>query len=237
MSALNIDPTTTQEAMARPGRGQLFSRRFVALAKSGNAYDRYVLAMRLFLTVLAATLLAILGLWPAFQDDEVSFTLSYEDVAASDDQIRMINPRYVGKDAFDRVFTIAAASGLQDSPDDPRIRLEKISASLDLEENVQMMATSRSGTYFVDQGYLELGGDVVLETTDGYRFTGGTARFDLTRHTASSEQEIAGYGPLGHFQAGSFQIQIDEKRVIFEGGVRMQLDPTGRGGAALGTNS
>ena len=50
--------------------------------------------MRLFLTVLAAALLAMLGLWPAFQDDEVSFTLSYEDVAASDDQIRMINPRW-----------------------------------------------------------------------------------------------------------------------------------------------
>lgn len=237
MSTTEIDRTTGQENVIRPGKGQLIWRGFVALARSGRAYDRYVLSMRLFLTVLALALVAVLGLWPAFNDEEISFTLSYEDVAASDDQIRMINPRYVGKDAFDRVFTISAASGLQDTPDDPRIRLEKISASLELEENVRVLATSRSGTYFVDQGYLELGGDVVLETTDGYRFTGGTARFDLSKHTVSSDEEISGYGPLGRFRAGRFVINIDEKSTIFEGRVRMQLDPTGRGGTALGPDS
>lgn len=52
-------------------------RRFAALARSGNAYDRYVLSMRLFLTVLALALVAVLGLWPAFNDEEISFTLSY----------------------------------------------------------------------------------------------------------------------------------------------------------------
>ena len=237
MSALKIDRTTGQENIIRPRRGQVFQRRFVALAKSGLIYDRYVLFMRLFLTVVALVLVIILGLWPAFNDEEVSFTLSYEDVAASDDQIRMVNPRYVGKDAFDRVFTISAASGLQDSPDDPRIRLEKISASLDFEENFRVIASSRSGTYFVDQGYLELGGDVVLETTDGYRFTGGTARFDLSKHTASSQEEISGYGPLGRFRADRFEIRIDEKRTIFEGRVNMRLDPTGRGGATLDPDS
>jgi lipopolysaccharide export system protein LptC len=237
LNTLKIDPTMGQEDVIRPGKGQLLQRRFMALAKSGLIYDRYVLSMRIFLTVLALALVAALGLWPAFNDEEVSFTLSYEDVAASDDQIRMVNPRYVGKDAFGRVFTITAASGLQDTPDDPRIRLEKISASLDLKDNVKVLATSRSGTYFVDQSYLELGGDVVLETTDGYRFTGGTARFDLSKHTASSEQEISGYGPLGRFRAGRFEIQVDEKSMIFEGGIRMQLDPTGRGGAALGPGS
>ena len=237
MSTLKFDRTAGAEKVIKPGKGQLLRRRFVALARSGQIYDRYVLSMRLFLTVTALSLVALLGLWPAFNDEEISFTLSYEDVAASDDQIRMVNPRYVGKDAFDRVFTISAASGLQDTPDDPRIRLEKISASLELEENVRVLATSRSGTYFVDQGYLELGGDVVLETTDGYRFTGGTARFDLSKHTASSEEEISGYGPLGRFRAGRFEIRINEKSTIFEGGVRMQLDPTGRGGAASGPNS
>lgn len=237
MSTTKIDRTTGQENVIRPGKGQLMWRSFVALARSGQAYDRYVLSMRLFLTVLALALVAVLGLWPAFNEEEVSFTLSYEDVAASDDQIRMINPRYVGKDAFDRVFTISAASGLQDTPDDPRIRLEKISASLELEENVHVSATSRSGTYFIDQGYLELGGNVVLETSDGYRFTGGTARFDLSKHKVSSDEEISGYGPLGRFQAGSFEIQIDEKSTIFEGRVHMQLDPTGRGGTATGPDS
>ncbi len=79
-----------------------------------------------------------------------------------------------------------------------------------------------------------MGGNVVLETSDGYRFTGGTARFDLSKHKVSSDEEISGYGPLGRFRAGRFVIKIDEKSTIFEGRVRMQLDPTGRGGTALG---
>ncbi len=223
-----------QDVVLRPGIVLRARNQVSAMLRSGSLYDRYVLGMRIFLTLVAAGIAVLLGIWPALNEREVSFTLSYEDVAESDDQIRMINPRFVGKDRLDRVFTVSASSGLQDTPDDPRVRLENISASLDLGDGVRIVATSKSGTYFVDQNLLELGGDVVLETTDGYRFTASKARFDLEKNIASSRDALGGYGPLGRFLSAHFEIRVDEKIAIFEGGIRMRLDPKGGGGKDMG---
>lgn len=194
---------------------------------SKHFYDHLVAWMRLGFALVALGLTVLVVLWPNIQDEEVSFTLSYEDTTTTSDQIRMVNLRYVGTDLGDKRFEIVADRGIQSSPEAPSIRLEGIRASVDMSEDRRAEVQSGGGTFFVEQNLLEMDGGVVMTTTDGYRFTAGTARLNLDNRHASSEEQISGSGPLGSFKADSFQIRVDERLVIFEGHIQMRLYPKG----------
>lgn len=225
MSAQNQD---TAAAKGGHDHDYLFSRGRAGAVRISRAYGFYVRFMRWGLSLAAAGLAVVIILWPNLQTEEVSFTLSHEDIEARDDQIRMVNPRYEGRDSRGRPFTVAAASGLQDSPDDPRIRLEEVKAEIRLADNTRVEARAASGNYFVDREMLELDGDVVLTTTDGYRFTVRDMYFDMNARIASGENGIEGMGPEGVFRASAFRLDIRDETVRFTGGVQVSLYPKGR---------
>lgn len=190
-------------------------------------YDLFVRGARLIFVLLALGSFAFVVFWPTLRDDEVAFTLSYEDVIPTDDQIRMINPRYVGTDNRGRRFRVSASTGVQSSPDDPRIRLEGIVANIDLSEGQVAEATSVGGTFFVDAKALDLDGGMVLTISDGYRFATGAAQFDLARRIARSQQPLSGYSPYGTIEATGFEIRVDDRLVIFKGRLHMRIFPDG----------
>lgn len=191
-------------------------------------YRTYVRVMRLLLSTVVITLAASILLWPLLNEEDASFTLSYEEVSKGDDQIRMVNPRYVGVDSNGRPFEVRAAEGVQDSPDDPRILLTQIFAGLDLENELVVEARSDQGIFRFERNLLELTGEVRIRTSDGYYFEGGVASFDIENRRAWSDERISGGGPLGIFEAGRFEFVIDEHKALFEGGVSMKIDPTGQ---------
>lgn len=214
-------------------------RRFLALRIFGRnlqpqdavtvkGYDLFVRAMRLGLSLVALGFLTFVVLWPTLRDDEVSFTLSYEDVLPSDDQIHMVNLEYVGTDKRDRMFKISADRGIQSSPDDPRIRLETIAASMMLEPGIDADVTSTGGTYYVKAKVLVMDGGMELITTDGYRFSAGASRLDLGNRLVTSDAPIEGTSKFGDFAAQGFQIRVDDRLVIFDGRTRMRVFPGGR---------
>jgi lipopolysaccharide export system protein LptC len=192
-----------------------------------SGYDIYVRWMRLILSVVSLGLAATLLLWPVLQTSEVSFVLSYEDISPGDDQIRMTNPRYVGTDSRDRRYTVSARSGVQPSPDEPRILLQGIVARLDLAGERAVEARSSRGFFETEANRLALQGDVRLVTTDGYRVKAGDTIFDMNNALANSALAVSGSGPVGVFEADSFEIRVDERVAIFNGRVRVRIDPLG----------
>ena len=190
-------------------------------------YDHLVAWSRRGFALTALGLAIFVVLWPTLQDEEVSFTLSYEDTTTTTDQIRMEDLHYVGTDLGDRRFEISADKGVQSSPEAPSIRLEGIRASLDMADDRQAEIRSGGGTFYVEENLLEMDGGVVMTTSDGYRFTAGAARFNLDSYKADSDEQISGQGPLGSFKADSFEIRVDERLVIFEGHIQMRLYPKG----------
>ena len=193
-----------------------------------TAYDAFVRWMRRILPLAALLVVLVIIFLPSLQSGEVSFTLSQTDVATVGDQIRMVKPNYRGTDSLGRFFEISADSGVQVSPDDPRIELTGITAQMELDEATEARMWSESGSYIPDDDTLRLDGDVLIETTDGNRFTAQQAAFDMTTKIARSDASVVGVGPLGTFIAQNFEIHVDEALAIFEGGVRMRVDPTGR---------
>ena len=190
-------------------------------------FDKFVRWSRVLFSGFAFVLALGLILWPYLRNEEVAFTLSYEEVAATNDMIKIQNPTYKGTDALDRLFTISAETGMQLKPGDMIIELENLRAELDLDNRTGVEARSASGTFHFEDNLLELGGDVNIKTTDGYEFRALNAKFDIENGVVESHENIKGSGPLGIFEAQNFKIIVDERKAVFEGRVVMKIDPTG----------
>ncbi|UTW59169.1 LPS export ABC transporter periplasmic protein LptC [Kordiimonas sp. SCSIO 12603] len=188
-------------------------------------WDKFIRTMQLVLPVTAAVLGTVTILWPYLNDNEVSFTLSTEDVAKGDSTIRMMKMRYVGTDAVNQLFEVEAASGQQDSPTAPRISLSDIKAKMTLEETGPATVTARTGIYRTKESTLSLVGGVNLITGNGFTLNMAGAEIDLKTHIAVGQGSITGQSDLGTLEAARMEIFADEREGIFDGGVKMHIVP------------
>jgi lipopolysaccharide export system protein LptC len=197
----------------------------VARARTSAAWDSFIRLMRITLPIGALVLGSITILWPYIDDKEVSFTLSTDDVAKGDSSIKMTNMHYVGTDAVDRLFHVEAASGLQDSPNAPRITLSDIKAEMALDDTGLATVTARTGIYRVDDATLSLVGGVHMITGNGYALDMAGAEVNLRNHIAVGQGSITGRSKLGTLGASQVTIYADEEEGIFEGGVKLRVVP------------
>ncbi|RMB01910.1 hypothetical protein [Eilatimonas milleporae] len=205
---------------------------------ASGSWDRFVAAMRIVLPVAAIVLGSVTVFWPLLSDTEVSFTLSKEEVAASDDKVRMTNLRYRGTDAVDRLFTITAASGMQDDPASPRIRLEDLSAQMDLEPGLPARVEARTGVYRLNEGRLSLVGGVELTSGADYALTMSGAEVQIKSRVATGHGNVSGRSRLGTLEAARVEIRIDESKGVFDGGVALRITPArARTGAENGSDA
>ncbi|MCJ9428125.1 LPS export ABC transporter periplasmic protein LptC [Kordiimonas marina] len=200
------------------------------------AWDRFIRLMRVTLPASAAILGAVTVLWPFLNDTEVSFTLSKDDVAKSDGQIRMTKMRYTGTDSVNRLFKVEAAAGIQDTPSSPRIRLSDIRAEMEVEPGVKAHVSARTGIYRMKESTLSLVGGVHVETGNGYRLDMAGAEVDLKAHTATGQGEINGQSKLGTIRAGHMEIIADKEEGTFSGGIDIHITPERPGSPAKAAN-
>ncbi|NVJ69366.1 MAG: LPS export ABC transporter periplasmic protein LptC [Alphaproteobacteria bacterium] len=197
----------------------------VAHHASGPAWDKFIRLMRVLLPVVAVILGSVTLLWPILNETEVSFTLSKEEVAKSDGVIRMTNLQYAGTDGLDRLFRVRAASGQQENPHAPRVRLTDIQAEMELEPGTPATVEARTGIYRTKDGTLSLLGGVHVNTTNGYKLEMTGAEVDLKKHSATGHGDIQGLSDLGRLEAGRMEIDVDKREGNFDGGVKLAITP------------
>jgi len=188
-------------------------------------WDKFIVVMRIILPISALVLGFITMLWPFVNDNEVSFTLSTDDVAKGDSSVHMTNIEYVGTDAIDRLFTVKAASGLQDNPNAPRVKLSNVQAEMLLEGAGPSTVKARTGIYRVNDSILSLLGGVTLVTGNGITLDMAGAEIDLKSHIATGQGSVQGTSELGTLNAGRVTILVDKEEGIFEGGVQLHITP------------
>lgn len=191
-------------------------------------WDVFIKAMQIILPITALVLGVVTMLWPFLNDNEVSFTLSTDDVAQGESSVHMTNMRYVGTDAVNRLFSVEAASGFQDNPNAPRIKLSDIKAEMLLDEAGPATVNARTGIYRAAESTLSLVGGVHLNTGNGYRLDMAGAEVDLKGHIATGQGAIKGSSHLGTLEAGRMKIIVDDEEGIFDGGVRLHITPNQR---------
>ena len=195
-----------------------------AEAESGM-WDGFITCMRYGLPVVALIFGLTTMLWPIVMGEEVSFTLSRDDVSRTNDQLVSQGLYYTGTDARDRKFEIRASSGKQDSPTAPTIELDAIAATMDLDDGVKATVMADGGIYETESERLVVGGKVALATDHGYELELSGVEVRLGDRYAEASGGVRGKTPLGSLSADRMEMDIDKATGKFEGNVRIHIVP------------
>ena len=154
--------------------------------------------------------------------------------------LRLDNPRFAGVTEEGDPFVVTADWALPDGAMPDRIDLEKPVGELHLADARVVTVRAATGELFRGEERLNLAGDVVLETSDGYRVETPRVEVDLRAKVAVAPERLHATGPRGGIEADRARVVRGEGEgnttVRFEGDVRVtwQPDEDGHGGPGGG---
>ena len=200
------------QRLASPPRGRVSIQRW-------RRRSRLIRALRIILPALIVLTLGGLGGMVAYN------TLTAQPVvaASSDEPIRLVNPRFVGRDDHGRAFVLTAISATRDPHEYQRVILDQPALVLDEEGPDPLRITGGSGIYHETDRKLELHGGVRLS---GARAAFETAEslFDTKTGELVGPGPIQGSGPLGELSAKSYGVYDKGDRMVFKGGVHTRMN-------------
>jgi len=193
-------------------------------------YSKFVGFMRYAVPLGAILLIGLVIVWPLATGREEGFRITFSDAPDLDGSLRMVNARYIGVDNRNQPYTVTAAEANQPDPNSPLVTLENISADVftDSGSGRWIALTAREGLYERDARQLDLAGDVSIFSDQGHEFHTDRAHIDLAARTADGNAPLFGQGPLGLLQAGNFFLDDNAQSMLFGGGVKMTIFPSGR---------
>jgi len=193
-------------------------------------YSKFVGFMRYALPLGAILLLGLVIVWPLATGREEGFRITFSDAPELDGSLRMVNARYIGVDNRNQPYTVVAAEANQSDPNSPLVTLEEISADVftDSGSGQWVALTAREGLYEREARQLDLAGEVSIFSDQGHEFHTDRAHIDLEARTADGNGPLSGQGPLGLLEAGNFFLDDNAQSMLFGGGVKMTIFPSGR---------
>jgi lipopolysaccharide export system protein LptC len=137
--------------------------------------------------------------------------------------IRLLNPRFVGRDAKGRAFTVTAQAAVRDQRDFQRVILDRPTLVIDEGGVNPTRLVSRSGVYHEGTGKLQLSGGVRL-TSPQTALDTAASLYDTKTGELAGSGPIQGSGSLGEINAKSYGVYDKGARIVFSGGVRARID-------------
>lgn len=217
---------------ALPGRelSYLEPRRAVTLA----AARRRSIYVRIVRAVLATAIVSIAGSIAFIVIRHASLAANEPGADAVENRsVRMINPRFTGRDTDGVPYLITADAALRRGDDDPRIELNAPALVFEDPDGPTLYVNAVSGDFTEEASALDLRGDVRFATANGYEFFTSTARIYLREGRVLGEDFVTGTGPLGAIQSQSFEIVDGGSRILFYENVVGLIDQESRPAAPL----
>lgn len=152
-----------------------------------------------------------------------SVTAGPPEVASQDAPIRLVKPRFVGRDDKGRAYVLTAASATRDNRDYQRVLLDQPALVLDEEGPDPFRITAKAGVYHEGDRKLDLQGGVKLSGAQSV-FETATSLFDTKTGELVGSGPIQGSGALGEFNAKSYAVYGKGERMVFKGGVKARLN-------------
>lgn len=193
-------------------------------------YSHLVTLLKLVLPSVAVGLVAIVLLWPQLNPIDQRFRLKPVGVSMDDlENLRMMNPRYVGSDSQDQPYTITADQALQVSGDSNVTDLVNPKGDITLNSGNWLSLTANAGTYRKQEQFLDLKGNVNLFHDDGYELLTERAHIDLARNYAEGNDPVTGQGPDTELSGQGFRVYDRGQRIIVTGQSRLVIRPAADG--------
>jgi lipopolysaccharide export system protein LptC len=141
----------------------------------------------------------------------------------SDEPIRLVNPRFVGRDDKGRAFVLTAASAVRDQKDYQRVMLDRPTLVLDKDGPDPLRVTAGAGVYHEGDRKLAVSGGVRVSGARG-AFETAHSLFDTKTGELVGSGPIQGSGSLGEITAKSYGVYGKGERMVFKGGVHTRLE-------------
>ena len=172
------------------------------------------------LPVVIVAIAAVLVLWVGGRSVIIKLAAGG---GPKDAGIRMVNPRFYGRDTSNRAFVLGAAAASRDMTTGKTVTLSGPSVTLDADGANPTHVQATQGVYREDQRKLDLTGQVQLKDGRGYSFSTPQAQVDTTTGAVSGHSGVTGDGPLGRVVASSYGVYDRGQRIVMKGDVHAHI--------------
>jgi lipopolysaccharide export system protein LptC len=201
---------------ATPGLEFWEPRRLTSLAAARDRV-KFIERLRVGLIAVAVIAMTLLLLSAVLRGIERQSQKPRE--IAAEDIVRMVNPRFSGRNAKGRPYQVIAETAMR-RKGDPNI-IDLVSPVMsDMRGGTLSSAT---GIYNQEAKTIELTGKVKFNDKAGYSFDTHNSVVLLAESRVIGRAGVSGKGPLGAIQSNAYEIQNGGQTVIFSGQVRTRL--------------
>jgi lipopolysaccharide export system protein LptC len=191
-------------------------------AEPGSGHDRLVRLVKIALPSAVGVLIAILALAPLDKKGDVSFILDKKKVESAPERMRVEAARYTGTDDKGRRFEMTADRAIQRSSDTPVVDIKGMFARLTQPQGPVLIAAEQ-GHYNLDTQTVAINGPVKVAGADGFRLNTSDVTVDLKQRELASHGPAEGAMRLGKFRANRIRADLDQHKVVLDGGVRLKI--------------
>lgn len=138
--------------------------------------------------------------------------------------VKMVNPRFYGRDLQNRAFVVAARSAERPRNNTQAITLRGPALTMDAEGPNPTSVKAARGVYHERTRKVTLDGGVVVSNQQGYRFRTERAFVDTQKGIVAGDRGVVGTGPIGTVAASSYAVTDRGQRIVFKGGVRARIE-------------
>ena len=190
-------------------------------------HSRFIGALRRVLPVVSLALLLGLLAWAGI--NTVLLRLSSGSQTANM-AIRMVNPRFFGRDQGGRPFFLGAASAVRDANEPQQIYLDRPIATLGAQPASQTHTEADKGVYREDTRILTLDGHVHLHDANN-DFLTGHAIVNTVTNDVDGPSHVEGAGGFGHIASNTYAVRGNGDHVFFNGRVSAHIIQSGSAAA------
>ena len=191
-------------------------------AEPGTVHDAIVRWSKVILPSAVGVSIAVLAFAPLQRKGDVSFILDKKKVESVPERMRVETARYTGADDKGQQFEITANRAVQKSSDVPIVDIQGMFAQLALASGPLMIAANQ-GRYDLDTQEMAVNGPVRVIAPDGYRLETRDVKVSLKQRQIASSGPVSGQMRLGRFQAGQLRGDLDERKVVLDNGVHLNI--------------
>ncbi len=144
--------------------------------------------------------------------------------SAGDQSIRMLGPKFFGRDQSGRPYTITAVDAVRDPVHSERVALNQPHMVLQqLNGDPPTIVYSATGLYNENTHMLALDGQVHLDDGKGDIFVSEHALVNTDAGTVDGRSPVTGTGPLGQTSSSSYAVKDRGKDILFIGNVKSHI--------------
>lgn len=135
--------------------------------------------------------------------------------AAEKEEVTVIESRFTGFDKNQQPFSLTARNAVQDGDNTGRVILIEVAAELKRKSGEKISISSQRALYDADSKTIDLEGNVIIVSAQGYVAKMAKARVNIDEHRLRSEVPVEVVYPSGIIRSNGMEFVDDGGRILF----------------------